>query len=99
MDFTGQQALPLAVGNFLQVGIGEQHGFTRRAECRLGGGLRAQQRRSHRTGNRQIGQAGAQRRGLGLANGRQRDVDLALVAAFGVPRRFAMAGKQDAHAA
>ena len=26
------------------------------------------------------------------------DVDLALVAAFGVPRRFAVTGKQDAHA-
>src|SRR5690606_20409666 len=35
---------------------------------------------------------------LGFADRRQRDIDLALVTAFGVPRRFAVTGKQDAHA-
>ena len=42
-------------------------------------------------------QALAQGGGLGLAHRGQRDVDLALVTAFGVPRRFAVTCKQDAH--
>jgi hypothetical protein len=42
-------------------------------------------------------QAFAQGLGLGFADRRKRNVDLALVAAFGVPRRFAVTGKQDAH--
>ena len=37
------------------------------------------------------------RAGLGNADVGQRDVFLALVAAFGIPRGFAVAGKQDAH--
>jgi hypothetical protein len=86
------------VGDFLQLRLGQQHVGTGGAERQLRGALRARQRRGDGTGDVHRGQAGAQGLGLGFTDRRKRNVDLALVAAFGVPRRFAVAGKQDAHA-
>src|SRR5690606_15867292 len=69
------------------------------AQGELGGVVGARQRRTDRLVDAHVVQALAQQARLLFAHGRQGDVLLSLVAAFGVPRRFAMAGKQDSHAA
>ena len=84
--------------SLLNVGIGLQHVGTRVAQGQPRRQLRTRQRRRHRAVDAHILEALAQRSRLTLADRRKRDVDLALVAAFGVPGRFAVAGKQDAHA-
>ncbi len=98
VDLAGQQPFPFTVGDFLQLRLGQQHVGAGGTKRQLRGPLRARQRRGDGTGDVHRGQAGTQSLGLGFADRRKRDVDLALVAAFGVPRRFAVAGKQDAHA-
>ncbi|GAE59978.1 hypothetical protein XPN_1884 [Xanthomonas arboricola pv. pruni MAFF 301427] len=86
------------MGDFLQVRIGLQQAFAVAAQRKPGGGLRTRQRRCHRAGDLQRLQTRAEGGGLAFADRRQRDIDLALVTAFGVPRRLAVTGKQDAHA-
>src|SRR5690606_41332918 len=57
------------------------------------------QRRADRLVDAHVAQPLAQQPRLLLAHRRQRNVFLSLVTAFGIPRRLAVAGKQDSHAA
>ncbi|MDQ1187965.1 hypothetical protein QE447_000468 [Stenotrophomonas sp. SORGH_AS282] len=86
------------MGDFLQFRFGQQHAGALGTEGQLRGALRARQRRGDSTGDVHRLQAFTQGLGLGFADRRQRDIDLALVTAFGIPGGFAVAGKQDAHA-
>ena len=97
-DFRGEQAFPRAVGDFLEAIVGRQHRGPRVAEREFGGAQRARQRRSDGTIDAHVAQAVAERTRLRFTDRRQRDVFLALVAAFGIPRGFAVAGEQDFHA-
>ena len=96
-DLAGEQALPFAVRDLHQAGIGAEHRRTF-AERDLGGAPRTRQRRCDGAHDRHVGQALRERGGLRFADRRQRDVLLSLVAAFGVPGRFAVAGEDDLHA-
>ena len=85
------------MGDLGQACIGAQHRFTRGPERETRGAVGARQRRGDGAVDAHIGQTLAEQRRLTLAHLRQRDVLLPLVPAFGVPRRFAVAGEQDSH--
>ena len=85
------------MGDFHQPGIDHEHRRTRLAQRQFRGAPRARKRRSDGAVDTHVMQALAERRGLAFADWRQRDVFLALVAAFGVPWCFAVAGEQDSH--
>ena len=89
-DFAGKQAFPTAVGNFHQSGISDELRCARIAQCEFSGGFRAHQRRCDSAIDADIRKARPQRARLRFAHRRQRDVFLTLIAAFGVPRRFAV---------
>ena len=96
-DFAGQQPFPGAVGDFHQARIGDELRRARFAQREFGGGLCAHQRRCDRAVDAYIGEPRTERARLRFAHRRQRDVFLTLIAAFGIPRRFAVACEEDFH--
>src|SRR4249919_340576 len=97
-DFLGEQAFPGAVRDFLETLVEGQHRRAFLTECELRRACGAYQRRGDGAIDAHLAEPFAERARLYFADRRQRDVFLALVAALGVPRSFAVACEQYLHA-